>query len=98
MFQKSWDFIKRKKWWVIVTVVILIVVLLASGKKKEEYLFETVAIGDVEETILATGQVVSDTDLTLSFSQSGIVSSIPVKLGQKSTKAKSLHLFKTDQP
>ncbi|NCS99388.1 efflux RND transporter periplasmic adaptor subunit [Candidatus Parcubacteria bacterium] len=90
MFQKSWDFIKRKKWWVIVTVVILIVVLLASGKKKEEYLFETVAIGDVEETILATGQVVSDTDLTLSFSQSGIVSSIPVKLGQKIYKGQIL--------
>jgi HlyD family secretion protein len=79
--KKIWEFIKKRKWWFIAAIVILLIVLLAGGKKPEEYVFSTSVVGDVAETILATGQVISSTDLELSFPQSGIVSSIPVSVG-----------------
>jgi RND family efflux transporter MFP subunit len=90
MIKKVWIFIKKRKWWLIVGLVILIVVLFASGKKESDYIFDTVIVSDVSETILATGQVVSDTDLTLSFSKGGIISSIPVSVGDKVSRGRLL--------
>lgn len=90
IFDRIWNFIKRKKWWLIIALVVLGIIVLSSGKKSEEYIFDTVARGDVRETILATGQVISDTDLTLSFSQGGVINSIPVSVGSKVAKGQIL--------
>jgi HlyD family secretion protein len=38
---------------------------------------------DIKSTVLATGQVVSETDLNLSFKTSGIVEQVLVKEGEK---------------
>jgi HlyD family secretion protein len=81
--KKIWNFIKKRKWWLVVSLVILIIFLLARGKKEDDRIFDTAVVADVSETILATGQVISDTDLTLSFSKGGIISSIPVSVGDK---------------
>jgi RND family efflux transporter MFP subunit len=40
-------------------------------------------IGNLKETILATGQVTSTTDLNLSFTSGGVVKSLKVKVGDK---------------
>jgi HlyD family secretion protein len=90
IMQKIWNFIKNKKWWFIAGIVILVIIILASGKPEEGYVFETAKVGDVSETILATGQVISDTDLTLSFSKSGIVNSIPVSVGDRVSRGQIL--------
>ncbi len=76
-----WSGIKKKKWWIGGIILFLIILAIIFVKKPKEYLYESAQIGDVEETILATGQVVSDTDLSLSFSVGGIVSSVPVSVG-----------------
>lgn len=80
--------IKRKRFWIIIGVALLIVVpiLLSPSKNAENTTTETVKITDLKETILATGQVVSNTDLELSFRSSGIVRDIKVKVGDKVKK------------
>lgn len=74
---------------VIWTVVILLVVLpIAYGifKPKNQAgntLTDTAKIQNIKRTVLATGQVVSTTDLNLSFKSSGVVQQIKVKEGDK---------------
>ena len=45
---------------------------------------DTAKIINLKQTVLATGQVTSNTDLNLSFSTSGIVRSLKVKVGRYS--------------
>ncbi len=92
--QKIWSFIKKRKWWIIGAVVILLIVLASGGQKSEEYIYGQVERSDVSETILATGQVVSNTDLELSFSRSGIVNSINSKVGDFVSRGKILASLK----
>jgi len=77
--------IRRKRTWGI-----LIIVLLVSSY----FIFKTPAsvlntvtdvakLSDLKQTVLATGQVVSNTDLNLSFKSSGVLKSLKVKVGDK---------------
>lgn len=54
-----------------------------GGGNGEEILTEKVKKQDIKQTVLATGQVVSETDLSLAFKLSGFVSEVNVEEGDK---------------
>jgi len=89
-----------KKFWskkkIIWTAVLVVVVLLAGffifSKKAPAGQIQAGAVSkkDLQETVLATGQVVSVTDLNLSFQGSGIVRWIAAKEGAKVYQGQTL--------
>ncbi len=84
LFGITWT--KKKIIW---TIIILLVVLpigykIFKGKNPaDSILTDTVKRQNLKSTVLATGQVVSQTDLQLSFKTSGIVQRVNVKEGDK---------------
>lgn len=80
-------FFTKKK--IIIFIVILIIAAgiyySVKGPKNnaENIVTETVKKQTLKQTVLATGQVTSVTDLSLSFKVSGVVASVPAKVGQK---------------
>lgn len=54
-----------------------------SNNNAKNTVTDFVKYTDLKQTILATGQVVSSTDLNLSFNTNGVVKSIKVKVGDK---------------
>lgn len=72
--------------WMIVIVLILGSIVYAIVRPKNntgQILTDKVARQDLKQTVLATGQVTSQTDLDLSFKSSGIVTSVRVAVGDK---------------
>jgi len=91
MINKTKDFIlnkilKQKKIWIPLVVIILgagIFFLSTMNGDAKNTVTDFAKYKDLKETILATGQVTSTTDLNLSFNASGFVKSIKVKVGDK---------------
>lgn len=77
--------LKNKKLWLLggIIFLILLIIVFFGGKKDQEFVIETAKKIDLQQTILATGQVVSNTDLNLSFNSGGTVKAIHVKVGDK---------------
>jgi len=77
--------IRRKRFWVIVFLVIVLssYFIFKPSSMAKNTVTDFAKLIDLKETILATGQVVSMTDLNLSFNSSGVVKSIKVKVGDK---------------
>lgn len=77
--------LKKKRIWIplLLVLVITAIILLSGGNNAKNVVTDTVKYADLKETILATGQVVSSTDLNLSFNTNGVVKSIKVKVGDK---------------
>ena len=77
--------IKRKRTWAIIIVVLLIAsyIIFKPSSNVANTVTDVAKLSDLKETVLATGQVVSSTDLNLSFSTSGVVKSVKVKVGDK---------------
>ena len=78
------NFLKKKS--VIASIVILVIISFFVFRGKNalgEYESEIVSKKDLKKTVLANGTVVSGVDLNLAFKTSGIVRSLPVKVGQK---------------
>ncbi len=79
-------FTKKKIIW---TAIILVVVgfifwrIKAGSNTSANILTDIVKRQDIKQTVLATGQAVSSTDLDLSFKSSGIVGKVNVKEGDK---------------
>ncbi|HLP86326.1 MAG TPA: efflux RND transporter periplasmic adaptor subunit [Candidatus Paceibacterota bacterium] len=77
--------IKRKRIWIPLVIVLVVVALFVF--KPDSNIKNTVTdiakYTDLKQTVLATGQVISNTDLNLSFNTSGVVKSIKVKVGDK---------------
>ncbi len=76
----------QKKWvWVTIVVVLAVgaYIVLKPSASVANTITDIAQLGELEETVLATGQVVSNTDLDLSFNTSGTVRSIRVKVGDK---------------
>ncbi|MCX6797251.1 MAG: efflux RND transporter periplasmic adaptor subunit [Candidatus Doudnabacteria bacterium] len=87
-------FIKKpwyKRWFTKKKIIIYIILLLVIGffvirSRKTDpnaILTDMVKKQDLKATVLATGQVVSETDLSLSFKTSGVVARVNVKVGDK---------------
>ena len=73
----------KKYFWIGgVVIVIALYFVFSSGSKSTINVFK-VAHTDLKQTILATGQVTSATDLNLSFPTSGVVATLPVSVGDK---------------
>jgi HlyD family secretion protein len=78
---------KKRNWWitagVVVVLIIAAIVIAKVNAPNANVQTATVTKQDLKETVLATGQVVSGTDLELSFQSSGVVRGVNVKEGQK---------------
>jgi len=80
-------FLTKKK--IIWTVLILLAVggigyqVFKSKNPAESIVVESVKKQDIKQTVLATGQVVSGTDLSLSFKAGGVVQRVSVREGDK---------------
>lgn len=73
---------KKKRTWVILVVfVIFLFYVLKPASTSVNITTDTSRYVDLNQTVLATGQVTSNTDLDLSFNSSGIVKSLKVKVG-----------------
>lgn len=80
---------KRIKYTIIGVVVILVIVFLKSSGQSTTST-EIVKKQDLQRTVLASGTVVSSTDLSLSFDLAGTVQSVKVKVGDKVNKGDTL--------
>lgn len=92
LFQKIKTYLKAKKYllrkkrfWAILLVVIFVLLMVFKTKGIDPKLVvtDTVKKQSLAETVLATGQVTSTTDLNLSFNSTGTVRSVRVKVGDK---------------
>ncbi len=83
--RRFFSFVKRH--WLLTTIVVVVVLavvgIIVSRKNKagSSVLTDTVKKQDLKQTVLATGQVTSSTDLNLSFKGSGIVARVNVQVG-----------------
>lgn len=89
--QRIVDFIKKyykkKRFWAILIIVILIIfVSLKPAPSTVKISTDVAKYVDLKQTVLATGQVTSNTDLNLSFNLTGIVKSLKVKVGDNVKK------------
>ncbi|MBI3232398.1 MAG: efflux RND transporter periplasmic adaptor subunit [Candidatus Doudnabacteria bacterium] len=92
---------KKRIIWTIIILLVLAPIAYRVFKPKDNsknIITEIAKKQDLKQTVLATGQVVSETDLSLSFKVSGFVSSVSVKEGQKVKKGQILaNLDQRDQ-
>ena len=77
--------IKRKRTWGILIIVLLVAsyFIFKTPSSAVNTVTDIAKLSDLKQTVLATGQVVSNTDLNLSFNASGVVKSLKVKVGDK---------------
>jgi RND family efflux transporter MFP subunit len=76
-------FTKKKIIWTLVILLVIFGIWFIFGRQSANSTVQTgmVKVQDIEKTVLTTGQVVSSTDLDLSFASSGIVKKVFVKEG-----------------
>ncbi len=78
---------KKKRFWAILIIVsIFIFVSLKPDAPTESIALDQARFVDLKQTVLATGQVTSNTDLDLSFNSTGIVKALKVKVGDSVKK------------
>lgn len=87
---------KIKQWWkarstrakvvIIAVVVIIALIVISGGKKDTGSVVETVKRQTITRTVIASGKVVSSTDLSLGFEVSDVVRNIYVSVGDKVRK------------
>ncbi|MFA5990914.1 MAG: efflux RND transporter periplasmic adaptor subunit [Candidatus Doudnabacteria bacterium] len=79
-------FTKKKIIWTSIILLVVLPIAYNIFKPKDNsanIITDTVKKQNIKYTVLATGQVVSETDLNLSFKTSGIVQNVRVKEGDK---------------
>ncbi len=89
---------------IIIGSILLLIILVVglsiyrSQNAPEDVLTDTVKKSDIQQNVLATGQVSSTTDLNLTFKSSGLVDRVSVRVGQKVTEGDILaNLTQKDQ-
>ncbi len=84
--------IRKKYFWIILIIVLSIsgYLFLKPNSSIKNIVTEKAELTNLKQTVLATGQVISNTDLNLSFNISGVVKSIKVKVGDKVRKGQVL--------
>jgi len=83
-------FVSKKRYWIGAIIILLIVVPLIMKDSAKDNVVTKVENKTLIQTVLATGQVTSITDLSLSFDSSGVIKKIPVSVGQKVKKGQIL--------
>lgn len=76
---------KRRKFFYVVVVAIILLIILKGGKASTSVV-EVVKKQTITRTVVASGKVVSSTDLSLGFEVSDVVRSINVAVGDKVKK------------
>ena len=79
--------------WIGGAAVLIVLIFIFSHQSKNSVTIVTASKTDLKQTILATGQVTSKTDLSLSFPVSGVVESLPVSVGDKVWKGQVLAML-----
>ncbi|MSU44969.1 efflux RND transporter periplasmic adaptor subunit [Candidatus Nomurabacteria bacterium] len=87
-FIQKWA--KEKRTYVIIVLVILVLFFILKPKIDETVVVDTVKLQDLESTVLASGEITSSTDLSLSFNSAGVVRTMNVEVGDKVYKGKVL--------
>jgi RND family efflux transporter MFP subunit len=72
-----------KRFWIVGGILAIVLVYSITHKAPSTITVVPVTSGDLKQTVLATGQVTSATDLNLSFFSSGIIETLPVSVGDK---------------
>ena len=80
---KAYYKVHPKRFWVGGIVLAIVIILIATHSSAPTYTVVPVTKGDLKQTVLATGQVTSQTDLDLSFSTSDTISTLPATVGDK---------------
>jgi len=81
---KNWSLRKKIIYAIIIVVVLFVGYMILKPKDNSANITTDIAkIINLKQTVLATGQVTSNTDLNLSFFASGIVRSVKVKVGDE---------------
>jgi len=81
---------KKKRFYAILIILLIIGFVVLRPKVNTSIVVDTVKLQDLESTVLATGDITSSTDLSLSFNSTGIVKSMQVKVGDKVYKGQTL--------
>jgi len=79
-------FTKKRIIWTVIILLVIVPIAYKIFKGKNpgaNILTDTVKKTDLKLTVLSTGQVTSQTDLSLSFKISGVVDKVSVKVGDK---------------
>lgn len=87
-FIQKWS--RKKRSYVILAVFVLAIFLILKPKVDTMVTVDTVKLQDLESTVLASGEITSSTDLSLSFNSTGVVKTMNVKVGDKVYKGKVL--------
>ncbi len=73
---------KKKRTWALLIIIIgLLYLIFKPAASTDKVVIDTARFVDLKQTVLATGQVTSNTDLSLSFNSGGIVKNLRVKVG-----------------
>lgn len=90
-FEKVKAFVSQKKVYIPIIIIVAIVVIFLFRNGNDVTLTKVESnYGNLIQTVKATGQVTSVTDLDLSFKKQGIVKSISVAVGSKVKKGQVL--------
>jgi macrolide-specific efflux system membrane fusion protein len=82
----------KRRFWGSVVVLLILLLVIFGGKKEEDELL-VMERGELQKTVLASGEVTSDVDLDLSFEKSGTVKEIYVTVGEEVKKGKVLTIL-----
>lgn len=91
--QLPFSITKKKAVWYGVFLFLAILIIYNIFKPKDNsknIITQNAIVKDLKQTVLATGKVVSETDLSLGFKVSGIVQKVFVKEGQKVSQGQML--------
>ncbi len=72
-----------KRFWVSGILIVIVLLVTLTHHSASPVTIVRVQAADLKQTVLATGQVTSQTDLDLSFSSSGVIARLPVSVGDK---------------
>lgn len=87
-FFQKWA--RRKRFYVFIVLVAVILFLIFKPKVDTTTSVDTVKLQNLESTVLASGEITSNTDLALRFNTSGVIKSMRVKVGDKVTSGQIL--------
>lgn len=77
---------KRRKIFYVAVLAIVVLILIKGGSKDDGSVVEVVKKQTITRTVIASGKVVSSTDLSLGFETSDTVRSVNVSVGDKVKK------------